>query len=258
MTRSPGQRAVSDEAGHQVTRLVLFDVHGPGCFDASRQISPIRQKIVRELERVRNHWMNLQWRDRHQRLAYVREVACTAYQRTLQRITRGRRDNRPENIQRVSRVDRQAVLGHSRQPTHVPITLFRARIQYLGRPVSRAVGWEKLSRGEIQVLEVAGYHGELCHEPYVRHWFGQLDACLLDSGSTRELDLPNSDIAHRKWVSDMVMRGLLYRHQPTGRRLNPNCRFPFRGVQAGDSSRSSPSGCTVLSTGRPTARSNDT
>ena len=128
MTRSPGQRAVSDEAGYQVARLVLFDVHGPRWFDASRQISPIRQKIVRELERVRNHWMSLQWRNRHQRLVYVREVARTAYQRTQQRITRGRRNNRPEEIHRVSRAKRRAVYSHSRQPTRVPITLFRARI----------------------------------------------------------------------------------------------------------------------------------
>lgn len=128
--------------------------------------------------------MNLRWRDRNQRLAYEKKVASTAYQRAVQRITRGSRDNRSEGIQRVSHANRQAMVSHTQQPTRVPITLFRARAQFLSRPVSRALGWENLAEGG-EIHGVPGYNGELCREPYVRYWVDQLDACLRESGSTR-------------------------------------------------------------------------
>ena len=172
-----------DEVGQQVSQLVPFDVHGPVCLKALQRIVPLRRKFLRELERVRNHWMNLRWRDRHQRLAYEKKVARTAYQRAVQRITRVSRDN--QGIQRVSHANRQAMLSHTQQPTWVPITLFRARAQFLSRPVSRALGWENQAEGGIEIHGVPGYYGELCREPYVRHWVDQLDACLRESGSTR-------------------------------------------------------------------------
>ena len=78
----------------------------------------------------------------------------------------------------MSRANRHARMSHTHRPTRVPITLFRARAQFLGRPVSWALGWEPLAQGGIEVHEVPGYHGELCRDPYLKHWIDQLDACL--------------------------------------------------------------------------------
>ena len=172
------------EGGQQVSQLVLFDVHGPDAHESIRGRPPLKQGMQRQLERVRNHWMNLRWRDRHQRLAYVQEVVRTANQRAVQRLTTGRRDPRPEEIQRVSRANRHAMLSHTHRLTRVPITLFRARAQSLGRTISWEMGWENLAQGGIEVHEVPGYHGELCREPYLKHWIHQLDACLRQSEQT--------------------------------------------------------------------------
>ena len=46
------------------------------------------------------------------------------------------------------------------------------------------MGWENLAQGGIEVHEVPGYHGELCREPYLKHWIHQLDACLRQSEQT--------------------------------------------------------------------------
>ena len=128
--------------------------------------------------------MNFWWRERSQKFTYMREVAGNAYQRAVWKITTGRRDNRPEEIRRVSQANRLALRRHTHRPVRVPITLFRARAQVLGRPVSRAMGWEELALGGIQVHDVPGYHGELCREPYLGHWIDQLHACLRKSEQT--------------------------------------------------------------------------
>ena len=173
-----------DEAGQSVTLLALFDVFGPVVHKTLRRMPARRNQFLHQMLRVRNHWMNFWWRERSQKFTYMREVAGNAYQRAVWKITTGRRDNRPEEIRRVSQANRLAHRRHTHCPVRVPITLFRARAQVLGRPVSRAMGWEELALGGIQVHDVPGYHGELCREPYLGHWIDQLHACLRKSEQT--------------------------------------------------------------------------
>ena len=59
-------------------------------------------------------------------------------------------------------------------------------------------GWEGLALGRIQVHDVPGYHGELCREPYLRHWIDQLDACLDERRRNRNCPVERND----EWGTD--------------------------------------------------------
>ena len=101
--------------------------------------------------------------------------------RVVWKVTTGRRDHCSPEFERVSSANHQALLRHTHQLTRVPITLFRCRAQPLSRRIFRTMGWGELTRGDIHVYDVPGYHSELCREPYVQHWVDQLDTCLRES-----------------------------------------------------------------------------
>ena len=67
------------------------------------------------------------------------------------------------------------------------VTLFRVNEERVGRPEEPTLGWQRLARGGVEIIEVPGTHTSLILEPHVRTLAKELNAALdrsLKTGAT--------------------------------------------------------------------------
>jgi len=155
-------------AGQAIGLVAMFDTAVPGPL----LTEGARSEWQKRMYRLSLHWHNVMALERGERLSYIREKA----RRIAERM--GGRARLPEAIQWVNEA------GHWAANNHVPgeysgsITLFRATEQPRWIVADRALGWEKLVRGAIDVYDTPGHHADLVRNPRARVLAEQLNDAL--------------------------------------------------------------------------------
>ena len=154
--------------GEQIGLLVMFDTYGPSNreLEMTGEDSPsVYGQVWQErLARARG----LDFRGKVDMLAHaltwrIRRVVDIARIRWY----RGSRKTIPHDLRyrEIERVHEHAYLAYVAAPSDVSISLFRAAEQCAGMTLSRALGWEEVVSGEIEVIDLPGGHDNLIEQP---------------------------------------------------------------------------------------------
>jgi len=180
-------------AGEEVGVLALFDTWGPDYPRPVAGMSAGRVRLARLRERVDLHAGNLLAASgARAKLAYVatkagrlKNDAVKNVSRILARVKGRLADPRPAALRRVEKGGRRAIDVYVPRPYDGPITLFRATKQPAGIAPDHALGWTRVARGGLDVIEVAGYHGAIVYEPRVGPLAARLQERLEAFASSR-------------------------------------------------------------------------
>lgn len=159
------QLRIQDE---QIGLLAMFDTYGPSNRELEMAVedspSVYGQVWQERLARARG----LDFRGKVGMLVHalawrIRRVADIARIRWY----RGSRKTIPHDLRyrEIERVHEHAYLAYAAAPSDVSISLFRAAEQCAGTALSRALGWEEVVSGKIEVIDLPGGHDNLIEQP---------------------------------------------------------------------------------------------
>ena len=179
--------------GEVVGLLALFDTYGPGYPRYLPTTTKWWQKVYQIMEVTRHHWGSLRMLEGRARLDYFLAKARKAknrYKRKLRRSFRpvmnklfaatGR--TLPAALVGIQSAIDQAYDSYAPQPYAGRVVLFRALDQPMGIHPDPLLGWGPLIAGELEIIDVPGFHGSMVMEPRVRVLAEKL-APLLDHGA---------------------------------------------------------------------------
>ena len=178
--------------GQEVAVLALFDTGSRGQLEALTPAEARRQRRTMLAARIRYNWKKQfagegivqywrrkvrtwrrRWKSRRERRHFL-EAA-----RKGQELPNGILSVRDANYLASSRYVPQDFAGR--------VTLFRVNEERVGRPEEPTLGWQRLARGGVEIIEVPGTHTSLILEPHVRTLAKELNAALdrsLKTGAT--------------------------------------------------------------------------
>ena len=154
------------EQGETIGLLALFDTYGPAHrrLERDHQLAELGRVWHERLERARGLGFKgklgmlthaIGWR--------VRRVSDEVTVRLL------RLSNRPLphalRYREIERVHERAHMAYRAQPSDLSLTLFRAMEQCEGMESSRALGWDELVSGTVEVVDIPGNHNNLIEQP---------------------------------------------------------------------------------------------
>ena len=170
--------------GHEVGRLVIIDQRRPGWRPTLRNVLPALHRIIGRVPYHLSH--GLAKVPAADRLQYLR--------RTLMRWSKAavgiRSDaaslfgfNDPGQIT-VLEANLRALRSYRATPTSIPITLFRASVQFLSHlALDSTLGWRDFTKADVRVHEIPGDHDFITGEPMVRQ-LAKIISADLDAAKT--------------------------------------------------------------------------
>jgi amino acid adenylation domain-containing protein len=169
------------DQGQDVERLILLETYGPKYFD-NRTVSS--RRLLRRLQAIRRIQRGIQnfppWLKMH--LETLASLDWTGRWRYLRLKTTKRRQHFQNNIRRFTRQvakrnnperalyrtpTSRAVYAYQPRPFHGNITIVRAEKQLLGVRPDPYLGWGDLVSGNVELIEVPGYHDSILFGPRV-------------------------------------------------------------------------------------------
>ena len=169
--------------GHEVATLALFDTGSRGQLEALPPAEARRQRRSMLAARIRYNWKK----------QFTGEGIIKYWRRKLrtwQRRWKSRRERRhfieaarkgqalPGGILSVRDANYLASSRYVPQDFAGKVTLFRVNEERVGRPEEPTLGWQRLARGGVEIIEVAGTHTSLILEPHVQTLAKELKAAL--------------------------------------------------------------------------------
>lgn len=167
-----------EQAGESVALLALFDTHGPGYPEYLPNISPLKLKFNTYAQLFRHHWSTLCLLPSRQRWEYVigkgrklktrmKRIFRRCVKRVGNAVFRWMDKSIPQSLQVAQDVILTAGDQYTPRPYSGPVTVFRASDQPYGIKPSTTLGWDKVAKGELNLIEINGYHGTMVVEPRV-------------------------------------------------------------------------------------------
>lgn len=171
-------------AGQKVALLALFDTNAPGYPKYLPGTTLFKRKLNYQKQRLLFHATNLRLLEPENRVEYIHENSRKARSlmlrrfRILQRKAQNLFLRRP--LKAVQDSGREALRKYVAPRYEGKLILFRASKQPLGIYPDLTLGWSKFAAGELQIIEIRGYHG-LVREPVVRVLASRLTECLKEA-----------------------------------------------------------------------------
>ena len=165
--------------GEAVGLLALFDTYGPGYPRYLPTTTKWQQKLYQVMEVTRHHWGSLRMLEGRAKLDYFLAKARKAKNRYKRKVRRSFRPvmNKlfaatgralPAALAGIQSAIDQAYESYTPRPYAGRVILFRALDQPMGIHPDPLLGWGPLIGGELEIIDVPGFHGSMVMEPRVR------------------------------------------------------------------------------------------
>lgn len=162
--------------GLPIGLLALFDTGTPDYPQYLPSTTVLQRKWNNMLQRIKLHWGNLRDLEPQKRWEYIHEKAGKVGNEWHKRARRAGKwltkhyeyMTLPPAIRDVRKSGHQASQTYDPKPYDGKVTLFRATEQPRGIIPDPTLGWGRLVRGPLEIIEVPGHHGSLIREPRVR------------------------------------------------------------------------------------------
>jgi enterobactin synthetase component F len=187
--------------GHEIGLLAIIDQRRPGWRLTARHALPVLHRILSKLPgRLRDDLVRAPTTDR---LRYVRRrlLGWAKVVWNVRPNVAGLFDLDHGETEQIllHEAHMRALRNYRPVSTSVPITLFRAEVQFLSHLVLDAtLGWKDLAQREVRVHVVPGSHGSMAREPFVPHLArvlsDELDAAQGISRDAKPTDKPKLDV----------------------------------------------------------------
>ncbi len=145
-------------AGEEVPLVVMFDSYEPSYMRYLKTRWILPPQVISMLWVLSLHWYNMRSKSFREMIDYI------AY-----RLKNGdwrSRNELPPQLKHVQRITRDAVMAYEPEPVDVRVTLFRAIEQQ--KSIRRDLGWEKVAKEGVEVVDIPGAHGHMVEEPHVK------------------------------------------------------------------------------------------
>jgi len=165
--------------GEKAALVVLLDTYAPGHPRLLPDVTLRSHKLYFLKQRTELHVETLRMLDHKGRRDYLVQRAGklpkmlkqgikNKYRKIAPKFYRAVGHNLPESLQKSHNAILDAYLNYVPKAYPGRVTLFRAKTQLKGVYPEPMMGWDELVTGELEILEVPGYHGTIVVEPRVR------------------------------------------------------------------------------------------
>ncbi len=162
-------------AGEMAPVLAFFDTDAPRHLDRLTRVERKNRRLTSVRQRSVYHFERMFMRRPSAAIAHVRRRSQEIRRRIRNRIWRFRVNRQidrqvemPRTLWNVREACWAAAAAYNPGTYDGPIIVFRARQAGVGRVTGSTLGWERLSTGPIDVVDISGDHVSLLHEPHVR------------------------------------------------------------------------------------------
>ncbi|MGH9947839.1 MAG: non-ribosomal peptide synthetase [Pyrinomonadaceae bacterium] len=179
-----------NQNGEEIGLLALFDTGSPTYPKLLKETTPLRRRLYRYARRFQHHRDSLAGLNGKERIDYVvnrvkkvqlkyRRNCRDAYLKLVRLFYFKYRNEKLLPTQYIKLEDKILKANARYRPQKYPgkMTLFRAKNQPLGIVPDLTLGWAGIP-AELEIHEVAGHHGSLVAEPYVRKLAENLSECI--------------------------------------------------------------------------------
>lgn len=171
----------------EIGLLALFDTGTPDYPQYLPSTTILNKKWEALRQRISLHWGNIRDLEPQNRWEYIHEKAGKVGNDWHKRARRAGKWLKhqyedmtlPLAIREVRKSGHQASQSYEPKPYDGKVTLFRATEQPRGIVPDPTLGWGKLVRGPLEVINVPGHHGSLIREPRVRILVAKLVEALI-------------------------------------------------------------------------------
>lgn len=178
--------------GETAALVALLDTYAPGHPRLLPDVTLRRHKFNHLKQRVELHAETLRMLDPKGRRDYlvrragklpkmIKQGIKNKYRKIAPKFYRAVGHTLPESLQKSHNAILDAYLKYVPQPYAGRVTLFRAKTQLQGVYPEPMMGWDELVTGELEILEVPGYHGTIVVEPRVRFLAEKLSDALAEA-----------------------------------------------------------------------------
>jgi amino acid adenylation domain-containing protein len=196
---------VEDMAAHYVKEILAFQGEGPYhlagasmggmiAFEMAQQLRELGADVglvglldtegeftgkpLPVAKRVSLHADNIRGRTLIKKLAYLQERVLSRVNRWIYKEFIRAGGPLPRGMRNMREISYRAALNYQPRPYSGKVTMFRAKQRFPGKENDIFLGWDKVSRGGIEIHEVSGDHASMLVEPQVGELAGLLRVCL--------------------------------------------------------------------------------
>ena len=166
-------------AGEEVALVAMFDTWAPGYHDPVHQAPKLVGAIAEAYRRAEQHVGSLAMLEPDKRLVYVESKVRRAVEEARQTVfdwsvqarktyfnTMGK--PLPAAVEEAQNEMDKALKAYHPRPYPGKVTLFRAARQPYGLIPDRTLGWGPHVTGQLEIIDMPGYHASMISEPRVR------------------------------------------------------------------------------------------
>jgi thioesterase domain-containing protein/acyl carrier protein len=166
-------------SGEEVALVAMFDTWAPGYHDPVHKVPKLVGAMAEAYRRAEQHVGSLMMLEPEKRLVYLesklRRAADEARDTVFDWSVQARKTYfntmgkpLPVAVEEAQNEMDKALKAYQPRPYPGKVTLFRATRQPYGLTSDRTLGWGPHVTGELEIIDMPGYHASMISEPRVR------------------------------------------------------------------------------------------